>query len=201
METLIQRATDLASLRFIRSFSTTSRRRRNIETCIDTFNNIQDAQTMGNNLIRQSPTTAKGYLLSGQIYQNQHQWRAASAIYGSGLRLVYQKANSDYALLKREKQRVMAIIAEKHNQEPSILLPYDILGIIFSSLPLSDLLQCAIVCESWFHAIVEWPEFWNRILKNNDFAEQQHNTISLPTELHIEKKQERDIQIDFGYLL
>ena len=195
MHTLIQKATDIATFQSVRSLSASSHRRRNNESHFHSFNNLQDAQKMGDDLIRRSPTTAKGYLLSGQIYQHQHQWRAASAIYGAGLRLVYQKTNNDYALLKREKQHVMAIIAEKHKQQPPILLPYDILGIIFSSLPLSDLVQCAVVCESWFYAVVECPEFWNRLLKNsNNGAIQQYSALSLSTELLIDKKQEQYIQ-------
>ncbi|KAI9497180.1 hypothetical protein BDB00DRAFT_784919 [Zychaea mexicana] len=177
MYTLFQKAADLATLRSVH--------RSRLETRIHTSRNVREAQTLADDLIRQTPTSAKGYLLSGQLYQQQSKWRAASAVYSAGLRLVYPKTHHGYDSLKREKQRVMAIIAEKHNRQTPPLLPYDILGIIFDTLSLSDLLQCANVCESWFYAIVDWPDFWKRTM----VIEDHHSS-----ELRIVRKQARDIQ-------
>ncbi|KAI9247649.1 hypothetical protein BDA99DRAFT_525666 [Phascolomyces articulosus] len=186
MHTLIQKATDLATLRSVVHRSSLSHRNHNSKSRIHSSTNIQEAD----DLIRQSPGSAKGYILMGKLYQQQNKWRAASAVYSAGLRLVNQKTNDDYAQLKREKQYVMGIIAKKHNQQSPPLFPYDILNIIFHSLSTSSLLQCATVCESWFYAIVEWPGFWHRLL-NNDDSNQYHSSSS---ELRIIKYQEQDIQ-------
>ncbi|KAI8144025.1 hypothetical protein BJV82DRAFT_656454 [Fennellomyces sp. T-0311] len=173
MHILIQKAADLA----------TSVQRSRLQSRIATCGNIREAQSLADDLVRRAPTSAKGYLLSGKLYQQQNKLRSASSVYSAGLRLVHP-TNIEYALLKLEKERVMALIAKRHNEKPP-LFPYEILNLIFHQLSLSDLLQCANVCESWYHAIVEWPDFWHKIVEKQELHIVRHNPRDLQSLLMV----------------
>ncbi|KAI9245238.1 hypothetical protein BDA99DRAFT_528326 [Phascolomyces articulosus] len=44
-----------------------------------------------------------------------------------------------------------------------LILPYDILYLIFDKLEFRDLLRCATVSPEWRNFVIEWPEFWCRL--------------------------------------
>ncbi|KAI8136878.1 hypothetical protein BJV82DRAFT_718599 [Fennellomyces sp. T-0311] len=116
---------------------------------------------MAQKLVRQSPTCAKGYLDSGQIYKRQNNLYTALSIYEQGLRAVTSD-DPRYAELEKEAHDIMASLTQ-HTPGFRQLLPYDILCIIFGMLEFRDLLRCTGVCQGWCNFILDWPEFWRQL--------------------------------------
>ncbi|KAI9276812.1 hypothetical protein BDA99DRAFT_554767 [Phascolomyces articulosus] len=110
-----------------------------------------------------SPELAKGYFALAQLYREQDDFHTATNIYLQGLESV-PSDDPDYTLLLKEKEKVRTKIKQRSEDGFYHLLPYDILCLIFDDLEYKDLLQCTTVCQRWNNFMVEWPEFWNRVL-------------------------------------
>ncbi|KAI9244947.1 hypothetical protein BDA99DRAFT_543817 [Phascolomyces articulosus] len=122
----------------------------------------KEAQNAAQQIINKSPRSAKGYLTSAQLYQENDDLSTAFNVYLQGLKFV---APDDpyYSTLIREKQRVATKIKQRSQGGFYNLLPYDILYLIFGNLQYKDLLNCVRVCRRWNDFMMEWPEFWNKM--------------------------------------
>lgn len=110
------------------------------------------------NMIILEPREPDGYLLAGKLYEKQHRYTAARAIYAhSRYRVPYTHKRYDelHLGLKRIDMKRASFVH---------LLPYDVIGIIFSHLTSDELLQCANVSLSWNFFILQWLEFWGRLI-------------------------------------
>ncbi|KAI9245088.1 hypothetical protein BDA99DRAFT_576980 [Phascolomyces articulosus] len=128
----------------------------------ETVDKQKEAQNAAQQIINKSPRSAKGYLTSAQLYQENDDLSTAFNVYLQGLKFV---APDDpyYSTLIREKQRVATKIKQRSQGGFYNLLPYDILYLIFGNLQYKDLLNCVRVCRRWNDFMMEWPEFWNKM--------------------------------------
>ncbi|KAI9271747.1 hypothetical protein BDA99DRAFT_602493 [Phascolomyces articulosus] len=122
----------------------------------------QKQQEEAQRMIKESPTSSKGYFVSAQLYQEQDDLNAALSIYLQSLKSV-PPGDLDYSLLLKEKQRLIAKLKQRSQGGFYDLLPYDVLYLIFGHLSYKELLHCARVCRRWNDFMMEWPEFWNKI--------------------------------------
>ncbi|KAI9264982.1 hypothetical protein BDA99DRAFT_39988 [Phascolomyces articulosus] len=116
-------------------------------------------QKNAQNIIDTSPTSAKGYFLSGQLYQEQNDLHTALIIYLQGLQRVSQD-DPQYALMQQKKQKLATKIKQRNQDAIFSFLPFEVFDLIFINLGFQDLLQCTCVCTQWFNFLVEWPKFW-----------------------------------------
>ncbi|KAI8138668.1 hypothetical protein BJV82DRAFT_630089 [Fennellomyces sp. T-0311] len=112
-------------------------------------------------IIRQSPTTAEGYLVLGSLHMQQNNYDAALSVYNQGLCRV-RPSDARYSQLERQQHYILALRAER-NQKFQRLLPYDVLCLVFENLDIGDLLQCASVSQAWCNMVLDWPRFWRRL--------------------------------------
>ncbi|KAI8149093.1 hypothetical protein BJV82DRAFT_691272 [Fennellomyces sp. T-0311] len=122
------------------------------------FDSIDKAQLAAQKIIRRSPASAHGYLVSGQLYEQKNNLQAALNVYKQGLRFV-PPDNAQHATLKKEKASISITLVRRSTE----FLPYDILCLIFGYLEFCDLIRCSQVCQAWYDFIIHWPEFWRRL--------------------------------------
>ncbi|KAI8138460.1 hypothetical protein BJV82DRAFT_630907 [Fennellomyces sp. T-0311] len=121
---------------------------------------LQKAQLAAQKRIRKSPTSAHGYLASGEIYKQQGNLRAALSIYKQGAQHVAPH-KAQHALLQKEVYEISGVLSGR-SQKFQHLTPYDIWYLIFENLGFRDLLRCACVCKTWCNFLVDLPEFWEQ---------------------------------------
>ncbi|KAI9271600.1 hypothetical protein BDA99DRAFT_534089 [Phascolomyces articulosus] len=131
-------------------------------TFAGTKNRKAQQQKAAQKMIKKSPTSAKGYFISAQLYQEQDDFNSALNIYLHGLKSVPLDDPYHSSLLK-EKQKLLVKIKQRCQGGFYDLLSYDLLYLIFGYLDYKDLLQCARVCRRWNDFMMDWPEFWNKL--------------------------------------
>ncbi|KAI9271834.1 hypothetical protein BDA99DRAFT_306338 [Phascolomyces articulosus] len=131
-------------------------------TFAGTKNRKAQQQKAAQKMIKKSPTSAKGYFISAQLYQEQDDFNSALNIYLHGLKSV-PLDDPYHSSLLNEKQKLLVKIKQRSQGGFYNLLPYDLLYLIFGYLDYKDLLQCARVCRRWNDFMMDWPEFWNKL--------------------------------------
>jgi tetratricopeptide (TPR) repeat protein len=137
---------------------------------------IQDAKTM----VKLSPTSSKGYLRYGKLLSSHHQRHSSAAkVYQRGCDMV-DPNDTRYALLASLKQDMEAHIAKaKQRRDPLLIMPIDVLDLIFSYLPFHRRVACMLVNRTWRHYLVTWRGMW----RNMDLVTGalRHNIVSRKT--------------------
>ncbi|KAI9274356.1 hypothetical protein BDA99DRAFT_533004 [Phascolomyces articulosus] len=134
-----------------------------VSRVVNTNENVSKRKKAIEQIINESPTSAKSYFIAVQIYQEQDDPYAALSIYLQGLKYV-QPDDPDYSSLQMEKQKLVARI--KHRDHSRF---FDLFHTI---LDYKDLLRCACVCRHWKGFMMEWPEFWGKIALETPNMEQ-----------------------------
>ncbi|KAI9250937.1 hypothetical protein BDA99DRAFT_575281 [Phascolomyces articulosus] len=132
-------------------------------------------QNSSPDLIYTLPTLIEGYLTSGQEFEQRKDFLSALMIYSQGLNAVpppspstpaHSNTKEKYLQLQKAKQNALKRFMKKSTNgifEWS-LLPNEVLSLIFNFLDIGDLLVCTSICVEWFEFIMDWSEFWDKLL-------------------------------------
>ncbi|KAG7662936.1 DIA2 [[Candida] subhashii] len=136
-------------------------------------------------LMELDPLGCKGYLRRGKLLYNMGKTVEAYKCYQTGVYIIekaitefqisvpeklfmnlksqYRKLNSELKTKRRaeseEKQR--QIKKPKRVLDPFHYLPQEIIGLIFKDLELKSILQCHLVCKTWYFALISLQELYN----------------------------------------
>lgn len=110
------------------------------------------------NMIILQPKEPDGYLLAGKLYEKQQRYTAARAIYAHS-RYLIPPTHARYDELQLRLKRI-----DMKRASFVQLLPYDVTRIIFNQLTSDELLECSNVTLSWNFFVLQWPEFWDRLI-------------------------------------
>lgn len=128
---------------------------------------VKDAVEM----VKAAPSSSRGYLRLGKLYQLQDNHEAARKAYSVGLKRV-PRSDGAWDLLKQLYTNSKKSEAyQRKRADPLRVLPFEILDVVFRNLPLDSLVRCLLVSRSWRSFIHENARLWSdRILLSVDRA-------------------------------
>ncbi|KAI8328254.1 hypothetical protein BC941DRAFT_477098 [Chlamydoabsidia padenii] len=132
-----------------------------------------DATTM----IKLDPTSSKGYLRYGKLLSLQQRYSSAAKVYRRGCERANDARHHLLVSMKNDMEAKARI--QQVQCDPMAILPYDVLDLIFSSLPFHRRLACMQVSTSWRRFLLHWSGMWrNMDLVTGSF---KYNSVSRKT--------------------
>ncbi|KAL6450817.1 DIA2 Protein DIA2 [Candida maltosa Xu316] len=139
----------------------------------------------GKELIKLEPISCKGYLRTGKLLSGMNKKVEAYKCYQEGLYIIekavkdygvsvpeklFSTLKSQYRLLNSELKRKRKVEADgqtqtvkkvKRTTDPFVYLPIDVMELVFSGIPMNQVLQYHSVCKLWYYSLTSIPRLYN----------------------------------------
>ncbi|KAI9248385.1 hypothetical protein EDC94DRAFT_625133 [Helicostylum pulchrum] len=130
--------------------------------CFEKLNNTKSAIEDAGRIVKILPTDARGYLRGGKLFCLQKQYAKAIKLYTHGLRKVDPK-DPKYTMLVDMKAKAEKATQPRPSMDIMTMLPYDVIGSIFSYLTFDRRVQCLAVSKKWREFGLRWSGMWRNL--------------------------------------